>query len=180
PGCVVRTRVAPHLLSIYRNVKSKLRPRADRTTGHEPPVQRAGTLHRWALSLLTTPDIYTGWLPPASLAGLREIRRRGVTHLLSSAPCWTNHLVGLVLARLTGLPWTAHFRDPWTRIPHWQPRTPLARCLEVALEERVVRTASTVVCVTNRHSDLMRGLYPDLPGDTFVTIPNGFDEAEWH
>src|SRR5437016_2088069 len=44
PGCVMRTRVAPHLLSIYRNVKSKLRPRADRTTGHEPPVQRAGTL----------------------------------------------------------------------------------------------------------------------------------------
>lgn len=178
-GCVVRTRVAPHPLSVYRNVKSRLRPNADQTPGQERPLQRLGTLRRWALSFLSVPDTHTGWLLPASLAGLREIRRRRVTHLLSSAPCWTNHLVGLVLAWLTGLPWTAHFRDPWTRMPQWQPMTSLARRIEIALEERVVRAASTVVCVTNRHTDLMRSLYPDLHGDKFVTIPNGFDEAEW-
>src|SRR2546425_4409233 len=179
PGRVVRTRVAPHPLSVYRTVKSRLRPHADQTTGRERPLPRSGTFQRWALSLLAVPDIYTGWLLPASLAGLREIRRRHVTHLLSSAPCWTNHLVGLVLARLTGLPWTAHFRDPWTRTPGWRPWTPLSRRVEIALEERVVRTASTVVCVTARHTDLMRRRYPDLRGDTFVTIPNGFDETEW-
>src|SRR2546427_8470134 len=83
PGCVVRTRVAPHPLAVYRNVKSKLRPNAAQTPSRERPRQRSRTLHRWALSLLAMPDIYTGWLLPASLAGLREIRHRRVTHLLS-------------------------------------------------------------------------------------------------
>jgi glycosyltransferase involved in cell wall biosynthesis len=43
----------------------------------------------------------------------------------------------------------------------------------------VVGHASWVVCVTDRHTALLRQSYPDLRQDKFVTIPNGYDEAEW-
>jgi len=113
PGLVTRTRVMPHPLSIYRSIKARFRMNTNGTSagGRSSPPMSAR--RRWALSLLSIPDIYTGWILPATISGLRIIRRLGVHHLFSSAPPWSNHLVGLTLARLTGLPWTVHFRDPW-------------------------------------------------------------------
>jgi glycosyltransferase involved in cell wall biosynthesis len=43
----------------------------------------------------------------------------------------------------------------------------------------VVRHANSVVCVTDRHTALLREFYPELPSTKFVTIPNGFDGDEW-
>src|SRR5678815_614782 len=75
----------------------------------------SGRLRRWLLSLLLVGDAYLGWIPPATLAGLKATRGHRVRHLLSSGPPWTCHLVGLLLSRITGLPWIAHFRDPWSQ-----------------------------------------------------------------
>jgi glycosyltransferase involved in cell wall biosynthesis len=88
-------------------------------------------------------------------------------------------LVGLALSGLTRLSWTAHFRDPWTGIPQWKPVSALSARIESALERVVVTRASAVVCVTDAHADLLRRLHPGLPAEKFVTIPNGFDPAEW-
>jgi len=110
---------------------------------------------------------------------MREVRRHGIAHLLSSGPYWSNHLIGLALSRLTGLSWTAQFRDPWTGIPQWKLETAISKRVEAALERMVVARASSVVCVTDLHARLFRQLYPDLPPSKFVTIPNGFDELEW-
>jgi glycosyltransferase involved in cell wall biosynthesis len=114
---------------------------------------------------------------PAIIAGLRLIRRYNVEHILSSAPYWTNHLIGFVLARSTGLPWTAHFRDPWADDP--QPGRSLVARLHSALESMVVRAATTVVCVTDMHTDVLRRVYSVEHPRKFVTIPNGYDGAEW-
>ena len=104
------------------------------------------------LSLLGVPDVYTGWIPPAVISGMRVIRRYDVEHLFSSGPCWTSHLVGLALAWLSGLPWTAHFRDPWTgprtEMQRFKPVSALSAWMEAALERMVVRRADIVVCVT--------------------------------
>ena len=185
PGRVVRTRVFSHPLDVCSRLKSRLGFSANRL---DTAVQREaewsgegiGTVRRWILSLLKTPDVYTGWILPAVLTGLREIRRQGVTHLCSSAPYWSNHLVGLILSHLTGLTWTAHFRDPWVGIPQWKPTCAASQWIERTLEGMVVRRAAAVVCVTELHTNLFRQRYPGAPPGKFVTIPNGFDEAEWN
>lgn len=183
-GRVVRTGTIPHPLSAYAAVRGWLRsdhgrPLADQRPYSERSAGELGTVRRWVLSLLKTPDEYTGWIAPAIVAGLKAIRRECVDHICSSAPCWSNHLVALALSRLTGLPWTAHFRDPWTGIPQWKPVSALSARIESALERLVVTRASTVVCVTDAHADLLRRLHPGMPAAKFVTIPNGFDPAEW-
>lgn len=181
-GRVIRTAAVPHPYVVYRFFRQRLRSATDRNLGQGNASDSRlwqSAVGRWALSLLETPDIYTGWFIPAVASGLGEIRRSGVNHLLSSAPCWTNHLVGLALSRLTGLPWIAHFRDPWTQVPQWKPTSHLSARIEATLERMVVRHASSVVCVTDRHTALLQQCYPDLPPGKFITIPNGYDEAEW-
>ncbi len=181
PGTIVEAGVLPHPISIYR----KLKEIARRNRGSESPgqetleEQRRGGIRRWVLSLLHTPDIYTGWLIPATIAGLKAIGRERITHLFSSGPYWTNHLVGLMLAKLSGLPWTIHFRDPWNQVPQAKPVSTLSAKLEKWLEWRVMSRADRVVCVTEPHTRLLRQIFSALPPEKFLTIPNGYDGAEW-
>jgi len=136
---IVRTRVIPHPFTIYRRLKSGLRPRDNVPPAGTGTAERSGTLRRLTLSLLGIPDSYSGWFLPAVIHGLRAIHKHRVEHLFSSAPCWTNHLVGLALARLSGLPWTAHFRDPWTQAKEPKPTSALSARIEAALERMVIR-----------------------------------------
>src|SRR5262249_9042314 len=179
---VIRTAVIPHPLSVYRHLKSLVgRPVNDSARGDDSrgaQRQRSG-LVRSLLDLASVPDVYVGWLPQAGLAGLRVCRRLRVRQLLSSGPCWTNHLVGLILARITGLPWVAHFRDPWVGAEDGERVGSASYRIDVALERAVVTRADSVVCVTAQHADLFRRRYPWLPAAKFVSIPNGYDESEW-
>ena len=181
-GAIVRTGVMPHPLTVYRRL-ARRRPNVAAVGTGEASRGRAGVLRRWALSLLQIPDAYSGWIPPAVIAGLAAIRKHRVDHIFSSSPHSTNHLVGLSLATLSGLSWTAQFRDPWT-YPwiQWQQSKPLSALsarIETALERLVVRSAGVVACVTAQHAEWLRQENADLPRDKFVTIPNGFDGAEW-
>jgi glycosyltransferase involved in cell wall biosynthesis len=191
PPLIIRTGVIPHPLTIYQRLKPGPRAGAEEGAHHgQPPAQRGaaasaerGVLRRWALSLLTIPDTCSGWIPPAVIAGLDAVRKHRVDQIFSSAPHSTNHLVGLALSHLTGLPWTAHFRDPWVYpSAQWRQSKPLSALsarIETKLERMVVRRANVVACVTEQHASWLRHLYPDLPSGKLVTIPNGFDGAEW-
>jgi glycosyltransferase involved in cell wall biosynthesis len=154
----------------------------DSDNGAPSRLTSMSTLRRCALSLGGIPDEYVGWIPPAIVAGWQAIRRHRIEHLLSSAPSSTGHLIGLALARLTGLPWTALFQDPWTYpSPLWwelKPTSAVSVHAETAMERAVVRRANVVVCFTDRHASWLRQSYPTLPADKFVTIPNGFDGEE--
>jgi hypothetical protein len=183
PGVVTRTDLLPHPLFLYRRLRAGF-PRKrngearEAELGMEPPASN-GRLRRWLLSMLMLPDSYTSWIPTAVAAGLREIRRERVDCLFSSGPWWTNHIVGFCLARMTGLPWVAHFRDPWTQGPWLKPTSDWSVRIEKALERLVLRSADTVVCVTDAHASLLRRSHPDLDPGKFVSIPNGYDGTEW-
>lgn len=184
PGTVVRTRVLPHPVTVYRGLKACLRLGPDGATAPGAESAPRWFLRRWVLSLLAVPDAYTGWILPAVFHGFRLVRRLGVAHLFSSGPCWTNHVVALALARLTRLPWTAHFRDPWPhrgiRVPSYpSPSSAASLWLNAALERMVIRSTDAVVCVTEPHTALLRRLYPKARASKFLTIPNGFDGGEW-
>ncbi|HEU4520376.1 MAG TPA: glycosyltransferase [Thermoanaerobaculia bacterium] len=180
PGRIIEAGMLPHPLSIYRKLKAMKHGGTSAVSSNgEPMEQRPAGVRRWLLSMLQMPDPYTGWLVPATIAGLRAIRRERIGHIISSGPYWTNHLVALVLARITGLAWTAHYRDPWNQVPQAKPVSRLSAAVERWLERRVVRRADSVVCVTERHTRILREAFPSVPPSKFVTIPNGYDGGEW-
>jgi glycosyltransferase involved in cell wall biosynthesis len=133
------------------------------------------------LSLLSIPDAYTGWMVPAVIAGMRAIKKTNAQAIYSSAPYFTAHLVGYALSLLTGLPWVAHFRDPWVTglLPEYCPND-LYRKINGALERRVVTRAQATLCVTEEHAALMRAAYKHLPPSKFSVVMNGFDGLEWN
>ena len=183
PSEVIRAGELPHPIFIYKRLVARSRPSTGRGANGTPAPGPGSDLKRWVLSMLQVPDTCTGWIPPAVLAGLRAIRRHQVTQLFSASPHSTGHLVGLALARLSGLPWTAQFQDPWTYPrAQWRESKPLSALsarLETALERVVVRRANVVACVTERHRLWLRHVHPDVRDEKLVTIPNGFDGAEW-
>ena len=180
PGfTVVRTGRLPHLLQVLR----RLRPgRKDEAEAMGPAVassRRHGSFLRAVLEGLHVPDTETGWILPAVVAGRGLVRGSAVACLFSSGPAWSSHLAALGLARLTGLPWVAHFRDPWSQGSIYSRESRWADRFNARLERAVVQRATTVICVTDRHTDLLRRHYASCRPEKFVTVPNGYDGAEW-
>ena len=189
PDLVVRTYQLPHPSDIYRRFKS--RPPAgkpsqdsDRKAVSPPNGAKDKSALRAARDLLHSlscvPDKYNGWLIPAVAAGLRAIKQTRAGLIFSSAPYFTSHLAGYWLALLTGLPWVAHFRDPWITGMHAEPR-PDKICFKInrALERMTISRADAVVCVTEEHAALMRATYDQMPASKFAVVMNGFDGLEW-
>jgi len=188
PDAIVRTRLLPHPFDFYRWLKSALRRKPQDVDGMgaaetavvvDGRTGAKGKLRRLILSALCIPDMYTGWIFPAIVAGLKAARKSKAEQIFSSGPFWTNHLVGLALSYLTGLPWTAHFRDPWMAGGWLKPTSSFAARVNEWLERIVVTRATAVVSVTEEHSAALRRAFPRLPADKFFTVPNGYDNEEW-
>jgi len=187
---IVKTRVLPHPFGLYRWLKRLVGgSESDESeesqsvevaaTGEPTPPEGKDKLRSTLVSLLTIPDMHTGWLIPGVLGGLKAIKENKIQIIFSSAPCFTGHLVGYALARLTGLPWVAHFRDPWLTAhqPGWfLPKAAISA--NRRLEQMVIKRADRVVSVTEGHSIKLREAYPQYP-TKFTSIPNGFDSEEW-
>jgi hypothetical protein len=60
------------------------------------------------------PYPWLGWVPFAVARGVAVAKKERPVAILSSFPPTASHIVALALQRLTGLPWIADFRDPWT------------------------------------------------------------------
>jgi hypothetical protein len=132
------------------------------------------------LSMMSCPDAFTDWLVPAVIAGLLAISRTKAQAIYSSAPYFTNHLAGYALALLTGLPWIAHFRDPWIiGASENHPPDDLYFKINHRLERMIIARANAVVCVTEEHAAELRAAYNRMPPSKFTVVMNGFDGSEW-
>jgi glycosyltransferase involved in cell wall biosynthesis len=132
-----------------------------------------GRYTRW----LALPDRWVGWCLGAIPAGLRLVRRERPRVLWSTYPIASAHLIGLVLQRLTGLPWIADLRDPM--IDDAYPTDPWMRRSAAWIERRTVQRATRVVCTTPGAVRSYRLRYPELPPARFCLIENGYDEEEF-
>jgi glycosyltransferase involved in cell wall biosynthesis len=91
-------------------------------------------------------------------------------------------VAGLLLKRLTGLPWIADFRDPWTqgiRRKAAYERTPWRGRMEARLERAVLSRADHVLLTTEKTLEQYLAAYPDLSPEKFSVITNGFDPADF-
>ncbi len=143
----------------------------------KPKPGRFRRMVDWLSWWLHIPDSSTGWLIPAVLAGLRETRRHRPEVIYSSAPRWTNHLVGLVLSRLLRVSWVADFRDPWCGNPWHEIPYRVHLRLDALLERWVVRNASRVTCATEPIRSSLRTRYPHKSQQIHL-VHNGFDPEQ--
>ena len=165
-------------------------PRAYEQVGHgpgnEPPagleVHRArgydaarqlGVLGRYPMRL-ALPDRWMSWKWWAVPSALRIILQRNVSAVWSTFPVATAHAIGLEVARRSGLPWIAEFRDPM-----WQgdyPPNPRINKAWRKLEQQVFGAASAVVVTTPGAECEYEERFPAFPRRRLRLIENGYDE----
>lgn len=149
----------------------------------KPSRSMIGNLMGWtdafARNNLLIPDDIVLWYRPAVRAGIAAAREFKPDVILATAPHFTNLLVGAGLSNATGIPWVADYRDLWTGdvlrawVPPWRQR------IELALERKILRSASAVITVSEPKSEVLRARVPDLAKCPVVTLTNGYDLEEF-
>jgi peptidoglycan/xylan/chitin deacetylase (PgdA/CDA1 family)/glycosyltransferase involved in cell wall biosynthesis len=129
-------------------------------------------LHKYP-RLLALPDRWSSWWCGALISGAKAIKREQPDLLWSTHPIASAHLIASTLARLSGLPWVADFRDPMVNGD--EPSDPVQRKNWQWLEGHVIRKATSCVFTTERAASMYRARYPEAAGRIHV-IENGFDE----
>ncbi|MCW8890534.1 MAG: glycosyltransferase [Sedimenticola sp.] len=125
-------------------------------------------------SLLALPDRWSSWWFGGVWSGLQLIRKNSTKVIWSTYPIATAHLIGLTLQRLTGLPWVADFRDSMTDTEYPQPG--LRRKIYLWIEKKTVETCTSAVFTTPSTLEMYRNRYPDVSGDKWLLMPNGYNE----
>jgi glycosyltransferase involved in cell wall biosynthesis len=123
------------------------------------------------------PDEKRVWLPGALAEARRALAAAPADVLVSFAQPWTDHLVALHLHRETGLPWVAHFSDPWVDSPYFTTNA-WARRTASAHESAVVHEATRLVFVNRYTRDRVMAKYPATLMDKARVVPQGFEFGE--
>jgi len=125
------------------------------------------------------PDLSLGWLPFAVSMGLSIIRSRPIEAILATAPPYTTHLVGGLLARFTGLPLVLDYRDAWTFDSPRPFPTSFHRALNHFLERKSLISASRILAVNRTIARGLQTFFPPSKQDRVQTLPLGYDPEDF-
>lgn len=175
-------REVPGPKTLYRRVKRALvaarggGASEGNAAGSVPRDRHVPGWRRFLLSLVWVPDDRQGFIPAALWRAL-PLMRRAVDLVYTTAPPFSDHLVGLVLKRVTGVRWVAEFRDPWVenRNRSASVRSRPVDALNRWLERQCVRHADQLVAVSEGTAGLLRGKLPSGETDRVLLALNGID-----
>jgi len=131
-------------------------------------------LRKFLPILLKLPDGRIGWYLPAYKKSLTLLERERFDLIHSRAMCFTSNLIGLKLKKETGLPWVAHFSDPWVDNPYIHYGR-LDSYINRKLERAVMERADAIVFVSEEMRQLIMGKYPLEVRRKSTVIPHCYD-----
>ncbi|MCC6329024.1 MAG: hypothetical protein IT174_10940 [Acidobacteria bacterium] len=141
-------------------------------------------LHKFARGVWNrrnlVPDGYRKWRPLVVESAVNYVtqNRFEPNVLVTFAQPFTDHLIGLDLKKLLGLPWLAHFSDPWADNP-FTPFDAVTRKQNLKLERTVAEGADALVFTSRETADLFFGKYPaELRRKAYV-LPQCYDATQF-
>lgn len=129
----------------------------------------------WCTLWLKLPDDRLGWALRAVPSLLKLVRRIRFDAVMSTSPCMSAHPLGRAAKVLTGAPWIADFRDPWTDNPYRTLPFAAHRWVDRRLERSVLGSADRVLFTTNRARATACARSRGLEARS-ATVPNGYDQ----
>lgn len=131
----------------------------------------------WVRGNFFRPDPRCMWIRPSVKYLKKYLEEHPVDLIVSTGPPQSMHLIGRRLAKETGLPWIADFRDPWTKIFYFK-HLSMTRATErwhYKMEKKVLDDATVVVAV----SPLVQKEFQEVTKTPVELITNGFDESDY-
>ncbi len=131
----------------------------------------------WIRGNLFRPDPRCMWIGPSVRFLKKYLKEHPVDLIVSTGPPQSMHLIGRRLARETGLPWVADFRDPWTKIFYFKHLSMMKSTVKwhERMERKVLDEADTVVAV----SPIVQKEFQEMTQTPVELITNGFDENDF-
>lgn len=131
----------------------------------------------WIRGNFFRPDPRCLWIKPSVRFLKKYLKEHPVDLIVSTGPPQSMHLIGRRLAKETGLPWIADFRDPWTKIFYFKhlSMTKATERWHKKMEKRVLDDADAVVAV----SPLVQQEFQAMTDTPVELITNGFDECDF-
>ena len=131
----------------------------------------------WIRGNFFRPDPRCLWIRPSVKFLKKYLKEHPVDLIVSTGPPQSMHLIGRKLAKETGLPWIADFRDPWTKIFYFKhlSMTASTEKWHHKMERKVLDDASVVVAV----SPLVQAEFQAMTQTPVELITNGFDECDF-
>ena len=126
---------------------------------------------------LFIPDPRCLWISPSAKYLVKYLKEHPVDIIISTGPPHSMHLIAEKVARRTGIPWIADFRDPWTRMFYFK-HLGLSKWAEDRhrhLEKTVLDNADTVVAV----SPLVQEEFQAMTATPVELVTNGYDEEDF-
>ncbi len=163
------------LQAVYRRFPG-LEQRALRGSRLSQAVLKAAL---FPLSVIESPpaDPFFWWSLRIIPLALRVIAQHKIDVIYTTSSPWSSTIAGRVLKRLTGKPWVADFRDPWTRnagfafyLEGWRHRR------DIKLEADALTTADRVVTAWPMQ-ELLQWEASGVKHET--VIYNGYDQADF-
>ncbi len=170
---IIRTHTPSYkkLFQAFAGKKASI-PYGDFSTGKgDSPLKK---LAYWIRLNLIAPDMRIMWNPHLYRAALRELRARRYDCIVTSAPPYSTHLVGMKLKKRFDIPWLADFRDPWTKVFYLQQQkqNPVIRCINRSMERKVLASADLNLVITKFIAD-------ELPAGNKQVLYNGYDREDF-
>lgn len=135
----------------------------------------------WIRANLFVPDGRIGWTPFAVREGLKIIKKEKIDLIFTSSPPHSLQLVGLMLKKMTRLPWVADLRDPWTDIRYYQliKRNACIRRIDRYIEKKVLNQADHISTVSHSLASDFQNNNKTINRTKLSVFPNGYDEREF-
>lgn len=123
------------------------------------------------------PDPRVSWVKPSVKFLKKYLQEHPVDAIVSTGPPHSMHLIAQGVARATGIPWVADFRDPWTKIFYFKHLGLSERTVRKhqKLELSVLDDATVVVAV----SPLVQEEFRTTTKTPVELITNGFDPDDF-
>jgi len=126
------------------------------------------------------PDELRSWVNAAEKAVLQRCpnlaRQKSV--IVSFGEPMSDHLLGMRLKKRTGLPWLAHFSDPWSDNPFRKPFF-VANLINRKLERCVIGQADQVLFTSEETRSLVMAKYPSAWTTKTAVLPHSFDPSSY-
>jgi glycosyltransferase involved in cell wall biosynthesis len=138
-----------------------------------------GLLQRLAIYCLPfygrCPDEYVGWVDLAAQKTLSFLKEHQIKpdRVLTFGEPMSDHLVGRKLRATLGVPWIAHFSDPWADNP-FRRYFFLSKWINRRLESSVISEADRVVFTSQETLELVMKKYPASWREKAYVIAHGY------
>ena len=182
PGIRAYRSSAPDFYRFFSKLDKNTKHHADLTAIAVNDKSGDSIMNRLAFFLRNTffiPDARILWLPSALLKGLKIIKKEGVELIFTTSPPFTTAIVGMLLSKMTGIPWISDYRDPWTQAYYYFNRPKPSKMNEEYLEKKCLVTAKKIISI---NEPLLSGLsekYQGIHVSESSIIPNGFDPDDF-